>query len=411
MKRKRLLKLGLIIGGVLLIVACVGWWYLRSFTMTPVAHLRNVVQLESAGTNSMNVQPLGWSLAILGRDDEVRSMDFMPQFERSKIKVDRDALNLNVSLWREAIPEIASKHRIVMIMEDHFCSKHREMITAMLPIFRENEFVTYAAEGIGRTTPVLGAEDFPSNQTGFYTADPQFANLIRRAISLDFEVVGYDFGTSSHEAREAYAADRLSGLFEIRPDSRMVIHAGFAHVFKNETDLGRRWLASLLWEKTGVEPFTIWQWSEMHDGQEYRAVADAISNSQDFNEPILLMPPPSTNSGLVDVPDVDAILVHPPDSSIAPASRTVLFPANMHRVVGRWQTEEWPVVVLAKSDVEPDDSVPLDQVLLREGEHDFVLWVPKGAGYDLSVINQHGSIDVKTSNKDGIVQVGRHLIQ
>ncbi|MEZ6107857.1 MAG: hypothetical protein R3B96_17515 [Pirellulaceae bacterium] len=81
---------------------------------------------------------------------------------------------------------------------------------------------------------------------------------------------------------------------------------------------GQRWLASLLWERTGIEPFTIWQWSALRDAQEYRVVAEAIAGLGELHEPVFLWPPPGAESGLKDIPQVDAILVHPPDRSFAP---------------------------------------------------------------------------------------------
>jgi len=113
------------------------------------------MQIERDGVNEKNVQPLGWSMAILGRDDEIRRTDFFPQFELPALTVDAGQLELNVVPWREGTQEIARTHRIVMIMEDHFISKHREMIGATLPTFREAGFTHFAAEAIGESSSSL----------------------------------------------------------------------------------------------------------------------------------------------------------------------------------------------------------------------------------------------------------------
>jgi hypothetical protein len=246
---------------------------------------------------------------------------------------------------------------------------------------------------------------YPTVETGLYTADPRFGNLLRSALKLKFTVLGYDFGHSSHEAREEYAARALASVLSSEPTARLLVHAGHAHVLKRPIDTGQRWLASLLWEKTGIEPFTVWQWSDMQDAREYRALLPSLQRQlSDFTEPVLLMPPPADiQNG--HVPDVDAILVHPPDRSMAPAHRTVLFPRTLRQIHGRWVSAKWPVIIAAYHHGEPATAVPLDQVLLRDKEQDFTLWIPSGSDYDLVVFDDSGRIDVIATPESGASRV------
>lgn len=351
--------------------------------------LETVVRIEAEQTGDRDLQLLGWNLAFLGRDDELRRMDFHPEFDLPPLEVDARRLELNAIPWRDAIAQIGSQHRIVMIMEDHFVSKHREMIRALLPTLRKAGYTHYAAEAIGESGTALVDRGYPSIGTGYYTSDPQFGNLIRRAVELKFKVLGYDFRPLTHEIREEYAATTLADVLTQSQNSKLLVHAGHSHVLKRETDLGQRWLAARLWDQTGIEPFTIWQWSERRDGHEYRIVADALG---EFSEPVLLMPPPTVASGLRNIPDVDAILVHPRDQSIAPHARIPLFPAAMHRIAGRWTTHKWPVVIAAFKRGEPINAVPLDQVMLRPTERDFSLWVPDECEFEIVAFNQDGPL-------------------
>ena len=390
-KWRRRIRWAAIASLVLLLFGAVVFW--RIWSSRHVAQwqmLQSVIQFESGGDDERNVQPLGWNLAILGRDDEIRVMDFHPRFEFPPLDVDAQDLKLDVVAWRDGLKAIANEHRIVMIMEDHFISKHREMIGATLPLLRDAGFTHYAAEAIGESAKALKTRGYPVVRSGYYVSDPQFGNVIRKAIDLRFEVFGYDFRPFTHEGREEFAAATLADQIRDDPQTKLVVHAGHAHVLKHETDLGQRWLASILWEKTGIEPFTLWQWSSMHDGHEYRVVSDAIAELGDFDEPVLLMPPPSTDSGLRNVPRVDAIIVHPPDRSVAPAGRTVLFSDSMRRISGRWLATSWPVVIAAYKEGEPTNAIPLDQVMLRDSEQDFVLWVPASTAVKIVVFDQNG---------------------
>lgn len=406
MAKKSSRRIRWITGVLLCLILLVGgvtwqWWVNRHVPQWRL--LQQVFDIENGDIDRSALQEFGWNLAILGRDHEVRELDLHPQFEFPPIEVDRQKLELNIVPWRDGMREAAAEHRIIMIMENHFVSKHREMIGATLPILRGAGFTHYAAEAIGESGRSLESRGYPVVKTGYYTSDPQFGLAIREAIDFEFNVLGYDFRPFTHEMREEYAAKELAKLIINDFESRLVVHAGHAHVLKHPTDIGLRWLASLLWEKTDIEPFTIWQWSSMLEAREYQVVAEAIAELGDFEEPVMLMPPPGTASGLLNVPRVDAILVHPPDHSMAPNERTVLFPDDMQGIRGRWDTPQWPVVVAANKMGEPITAIPLDQVMLRHGEQEFVLWIPNSTPFTLSVFDQNGPLNTKTENGDDLV--------
>jgi hypothetical protein len=415
MKRRRIRWIAFASLVAAVLAAAGAYHYFRRLHVEPWEFLAHVEQLErrrvDGSSDQMSVQMLGWNLAILGRDDEVRQMDFLPQFDRPPSAVAAEELELTVVPWRRGIDDIAAKHRIVMIMEDHFCSKHREFIGATLPAFKTAGFSHYAAEAISRYDASLAERGYPNKFTGLYTSDPRFGNVLRRALDLEFTVFGYDFRASTHEDREEFAAKGLAELFQNDGETKLLVHAGHSHVLKYETDDGRRWLASLLWEKTGIEPFTIWQWSSKHGAGDYEKIVGVLkARGVSFDEPVLLMPPPAFNCGLQDSPyrlaSVDAIVLHPPDDSVAPAKRTVLFPDTMQQLSGRWTAHEWPVVVSAYNQGEPIEAIPLDQVMLRQGETEFVLWIPKGAAYEIRVFNSNGPLNSRVDPDADIISVG-----
>jgi len=410
-KRRRILKWALVSVIVSMMVATAGWYWFSSRHFEPWQFLAHVVQLEQSGVDPMALQNLGSTLAILGRDDEVRRLDFHPQFPHPPSRVKVAQLELNAIPWKDAIETIAGQHRIVMVMEDHFSSKHREFIGATLPLFHAAGFTHYAAEAIGPVDQSLMRRGYPSSMTGLYTSDPRFGNAIRQALQLNLHVLGYDFRPFTHDGREEFAATELAKCFRDAPDVRMVVHAGYSHVLKFKTDNGERWLAARLWEQTGIEPFTIWQWSAMHDAADYdRLVHIVKEKGVSMKEPLLLMPPPGGDCGLQDSPyglaKVDAIVLHPPDRSVAPSDRTVLFPDRMQQIDGHWTGEDWPVVISAYKKGEPASAIPLDQVMLRENESRFRLWIPTGTDPEIRVFNRHGLLKSLVTSSPDSLEVG-----
>ena len=414
-KRRRILWIALTLLAVVVLAVAFAYNYFQRCHFEPWQYLLLVEQAEPSSTNSrsdqITTEMLGWSLAILGRDDEVRQMDRPFRFEVPASTVAAEELELSVVPWDRGIQGIATKNRLVMIMEDHRMSKHREFIGATLPAFKDAGFTHYAAEAISQGDFLLARRGYPSKLTGLYTADPQFGNLIRSSLGLEFQVVGYDFRMTTHEEREEFSARRLAELFKTDAETRLLVHAGHSHVLKHETEFGQRWLASLLWEKTGIEPFTIWQWSSQKEANDYdKIIGELTARGVSCDEPVLLMPPPAFDCGLQDSPyrlgSVDAIVIHPPDHSVAPAKRTVLFPDSMQKLSGRWTASQWPVVVSAYKAGEPISAIPLDQVMLRQDESDFVLWVPNARKYEIRVFNRRGLLTTHVERDGDIILVG-----
>ena len=370
-------------------------WLLLQNQMRITDHLKFLQTLESAPTEQGDAQAIATTLAILGRDHEVRSTDIFPQFDFPAPDVDVTTIQIKPLPWKTTIQEIAADHRLVMVMESHFSSRDREWIGAALPIFKEQGFTHYAVEAIGESSKQLKSRGYPSIETGYYTCDPQFANSIRTALELRLEVLGYDFRPFSHEMREEYAADQLAKILNGNNKAKLLVHAGPGHILKHKTELNQKWLAARLWEKTGVEPITIWQWSDLHDEHDYRIVASAIRILGPFEEPVILMPPPEQNSGLNQIPKTDAILVHPKNESVAPNHRSPLFAQNFQNAVGTWTGKKWPVIIAAFHVGEPDDAIALDQVLLRNAEDQFNLLIPQKLEFDVRAFGTEGRIEIE----------------
>ena len=96
----------------------------------------------------------------------------------------------------------------------------------------------------------------------------------------------------------------------------------------------------------------------------------------------MLVPPPKHVSEALFPestvhPAVDAVVITSSlDSGTEPTDRRGSFTDQMTRVPGVWLGKQWPVVIAAIPDGEPDNAIALDQIMLRRGETDFELWLP-----------------------------------
>ncbi|MGO9919622.1 MAG: hypothetical protein ACLQIB_33625 [Isosphaeraceae bacterium] len=366
--------------------------------------LRRVVMLEqSSDRNDWGKrQELSTALAILGRQRDAREIPLRPEAVGQELSDPPDTSDSGppfvVTPWREAITKIAAQEHLVVIMEAHTVSEHRAWIGQTLGFFRVAGFTHYFAETIAESGSTLKSRGYPTARTGFYTLDPRFGNLVRTAIRLGFEVGGYDRFEPDFDRREEYQAAKLAERFASRADIRMVVHAGHGHVFKHEVRNVGRYMAARLWEKTGVEPFTIWQLSNELPNDVYRTLIRQIGP---ITEPVMLVPPPrhvteTLFSESSVQPAVDAIVIHPSRLGQEPTDRRGAFTDQMTRVPGVWLGNQWPVVIAAMVDGEPDNAIALDQIMLRRGETDFELWLPR-TGYTIRVWSLDGPLSVNAT--------------
>ncbi|MDR3639474.1 MAG: hypothetical protein P4L84_37080 [Isosphaeraceae bacterium] len=373
------------------------------------ALLRRVVMLEQSSDRIGwgERQELSTALAVLGRQQEARKIPLLPEAvgQEPSDAPDSDP-PLVVTPWRDAITRIAAEHRLVLIMEAHTVTEDRAWIEQTLGPFRAAGFSHYFAEAIAESGSTLKSRGYPTSRTGSYTLDPRFGNLVRTAMRLGFEVGGYDHADGNFDRREEYQAAALAQQFAARPDIRMVVHAGHGHVFKHEVRNVGRYMAARLWEMTGVEPFTIWQFSNTLRHDDYHRIIRQIGP---IAEPVMLVPPPRhvTEKLFPESsvqPAVDAIVIHAPRLGQEPADRHGAFTDRMTRVPGVWLGIQWPVVIAAIPVGEPDDAIALDQIMLRHGETSFDLWLPR-TDYTIRVWSLDGPLSVDASTKSTPVRV------
>ncbi|UGS22588.1 hypothetical protein [Flavobacterium channae] len=195
---------------------------------------------------------------------------------REKIATNNDVI--------DTIINEAKKHKIVMINENHFYPNHRTLVSDLLENLKEIGYNYLALEALNdKHDSILNSNNsYPTLETGFYTSEQNYANLIRKAKKLGFKFVAYE-NVDNDKNREIGQAENLyDKTFKINPNCKVIVLAGIDHILEKPTNNGKEWMASIFKTKYNIDPLTI---SQTHLGS-YRNQIESnygIINSHFFN--------------------------------------------------------------------------------------------------------------------------------
>lgn len=178
----------------------------------------------------------------------------------------------------DTILQEAKKHRIVMINENHFYPNHRILVSDVLEKLKTIGYHYLALEALNTKQDSLlnVPNSYPTLETGFYTSEQNFSNLIRKAKALGFQFIAYE-NTDTNQDREVGQAENIyNKSFLIDPNAKVIVLAGIDHILEKPTNQGKEWMATVFKNKYQIDPLTI---SQTH--------LNAYRNEIDYNYGIL----------------------------------------------------------------------------------------------------------------------------
>jgi hypothetical protein len=317
----------------------------------------------------------------------------------------------------ELILQAVKNHQIVILNETHCQPEHRAFGMRLVPKlaalgvthfgleYGDQEALDRARRS-GRVMPELD----------YYGFEPQRANLLRAVLTSGMKPVAFDvsslktewFKTDSELRERGLARDEAMArnirdrILRDNPKAKVFIWVGMGHAYKVPIG-GESYMAKRLWQRTGIEPFTIDQLSDSgdqaHTSWMYQWLLKAARTA--WREPRAVELPLGSFDGaptreLQDHPifsrmlrrGVDAIVLHPPDAFEQDGRRPRWhLPENGATIQGSVSEHNHPCVgwlVQAKPLSEGPAAAPADQVLTGQAGG-YVLEVQPGR-YEVTVL-------------------------
>lgn len=363
-----------------------------------VSRLESLYQKGSEADKSVIGELLGTFYSYVGEYQETDRMADGP-VEAGETNEPPTTSPLSDAVAEDAVKAIvreAKSHQIVFLNEAHHEPRSRAFALQVARALRKEGFEYFAAETFIAKVHDAAKAGYPMRGIGMYTAEPVFGDLARQVIKLGYKPMEYeaDMKDSPKDQmerinfREIHEAENLqNNILKAHPKAKILIYCGYSHATENWQTLpeGKElaWMAARLKKATGIDPLTIDQTGEMPHSR-----VGAETPEYRYATAHGLVPKPTvfrSKSGqwLVFGPQwqgrVDMQVFHPRDTQIQgrpswlsiDGYRRPLSIRNAATQTGRYLLQAFVAD-------EPEDAIPMDQIIVEPGKPTPALMLPKG---------------------------------
>jgi hypothetical protein len=286
------------------------------------------------------------------------------------------------------ITEEASKYQVVIINEAHHIPYHRFFTMLLLDKLYQCGFHYFGGETLLEADTGLNERKYPVLHSGYYTMEPQYANMIRQAFKSGYKVFAYEYeGTGSGDTRERAQARNIQKFLVNNPGARIVIHCGYEHLNEGTAQERGKSMAGWLKEFTGIDPLTIDQVElTEHPDTGYENEFYTQLRSRDFlviKSRVMPLAFQFTPAGFTN-----DIWVYHPRTNIKYNRPEWLFTYYTPAFINDKITIEYPVIVKAMNLTEAHaEAIPIDVVQIDGPDDSTALALIPKVAYRLEVEN------------------------
>jgi hypothetical protein len=332
---------------------------------------------------------------ILG--DESKSID-----ERKNAKEILELLNRGKNLealfknleLKNAEPFIvatAKNFHFLLLNEAHYSTQNRIFTESLLRPLWDVGYRYLALETLSPNDSLLQERGYPTIETGYYTRDPAFSNMIRKALDLGYKVIPYETerkvdGTprDSDQARNIFTRSYLTDRI-----GKVIVHAGYSHISEDGSEMYRP-MGQQLKELYGHDILTIDQqtMTELNGSLKENLYYTFAEETYHFKEPVVFLFNEEVFVDPINRGGVDIQIFHPrtvfhnnrPNWLLRDNFKSYAIPNEIRKYSGH--------LLQAFTKGEPLNAMPIDQVIISDG-NSFIL---PGGEYIVRIIDCMGTL-------------------
>lgn len=294
-------------------------------------------------------------------------------------------INLDELTQFDAISQIVTlskHHQVVMINEAHHISLHRHFASKLASALRKAGFTHLAAETF-YNAELIEQLNYPTAGTGFYLRDPEFGQFIRSALSEGYQLVKYE---ASGKDREQEQAENLAAFLKTKPDAKLLVFAGYAHIRETAPPNKSQWMAYKFKKLTGIDPLTIDQvggtanYEDALTDPVYKTIEPKLNHSSS----VFAYPNKGWLVSSKYAEKVDLTVFHQRTTKINQRPHWLANDSSrkLYKLEQQDLPPERPIAVKAIMSNEWLEqgikSIPVDQILLRTKQEEANLYLPSG---------------------------------
>lgn len=305
---------------------------------------------------------------------------YSPLQSRIPEEKEREILDsLEYSTFYENIVRIAQQNQVVFFNEAHHIPRSRALLTEVLPIFRKEGFEWLLAEAINASDTELQKRGYPLlQQSGLYTDEPFFGDLVRQAIKAGFQVSGYDFtqGDDWNTRDQGQARNIVERVLKDNPKAKILVFGGYDHIKEKELSKNCIPMAVFFKKMTGIDPFTIDLVAFYENNSQNVGWARYLVKKWNPKAPVFLSKGGKLFPGLKEY--CDAYVLTPSEDYQSGWPTWTLVGGKRKMVPIQWDFASSPILLQVHDETEPDNAVPIIQCEVASYQKNCDLPLPEG---------------------------------
>jgi len=278
---------------------------------------------------------------------------------------------------KDYIIDQAKNNTIVIINEAHHLAKHRKFTTSMLQDLYDIGYRYFGVEALFDAE--INDRKYPTQDSGYYTKEPEFGNLLAEALKIGFTLFGYEANELQNaKQREIEQAQNIQTFIKNNPPGKVIIYCGYAHAFENDYPAWEKAMAARLKEATQIDPFTIDQTMILERANPQNNHLFMRLNTTD--QPLVLI----SNNGLVyrgasAKYQTDVVLIYPETNVVNQRPSWLVQNRVKHSVILPENTKDSSFLVLAYRENEfQKNGIPADIIEINSKTDANNLYLAKG---------------------------------